>query len=56
VRPPRLTNAPLTGHYHIEEGRMPRGSLAIGRADVAHFLLGEVKRDAYVRQIVGMAG
>jgi putative NADH-flavin reductase len=56
VRPPRLTNAPLTGHYHIEKGRMPRGSLSIGRADVAHFLLGEVKRDAHVRQIVGMAG
>jgi putative NADH-flavin reductase len=56
ARPPRLTNGRLTGHYRIEAGRLPRGSLTLSRADVAHFLLDELERGAHVRQIVGMAG
>jgi putative NADH-flavin reductase len=55
ARPPRLTNGLLTRHYRIEDGRLPRGSISLSRADVAHFLLGEVERGAHVRQIVGMA-
>jgi hypothetical protein len=35
---------------------MPQGRISLSRADVAHFLLGEVERDAHVRQIVGVAG
>jgi putative NADH-flavin reductase len=56
ARPPRLTNGPLTGHYRIEDGRLPRGSISLSRADVAHFLLDELERGAHVHQIVGMAG
>jgi putative NADH-flavin reductase len=56
ARPPRLTNGPLTGHYRIKDGRLPRGSLSLSRADVAHFLLDELERGAHVHQIVGMAG
>jgi putative NADH-flavin reductase len=55
ARPPRLTNGPLTKHYRVENGRMPRGRWWVSRADVAHFLMGEVERAAHARQIVGMA-
>jgi putative NADH-flavin reductase len=56
VRPPRLTNGLLKGAYQVEDGRMPQGRLSLSRADLAHFLLGEVERGAHVRQIVGLAG
>jgi putative NADH-flavin reductase len=56
ARPPRLTNGPLTGHYRVGDGRLPRGSLTLSRADVAHFLLDELERGAHAHQIVGMAG
>jgi uncharacterized protein YbjT (DUF2867 family) len=56
VRPPRLTNGPLTGRYALAAGRMPRGSVSVGRADVAHFMLDELASNAFARQIVGMAG
>ena len=55
VRPPRLTNGPLTGRYRIENDRMPRGGGSVSRADVAHFLLEELERGAHVRRMVGMA-
>jgi putative NADH-flavin reductase len=55
ARPPRLTNGPLTKHYLVEDGRMPRGKRRVSRADVAHFLLGELHQAAHVRRIVGMA-
>jgi putative NADH-flavin reductase len=56
ARPPRLTNGPLTQHYRVEDGRMPHGRISVSRADVAHFLLGEVEDAAHTRQIVGMTG
>jgi putative NADH-flavin reductase len=55
ARPPKLTNGPLTQNYRVEDGRIPHGGMSISRADVAHFLLGELERDAHARQIVGMA-
>jgi len=56
VRPPRLTNGPLTRRYGVSDGRLPRGArLTVGRADVAHFLLEELERPAHVHRIVGMA-
>ncbi len=56
ARPPRLTDGPLTGHYRIEDGKLPCGRLVVSRADVAHFLLGELECGRHSRQIVGMAG
>jgi putative NADH-flavin reductase len=56
IRPPRLTNGPLTKHYQVEDNRMPRPRLSVSRADVAHFLLDEVERGAHRNQMVGMAG
>src|SRR5207248_3425181 len=56
VRPPRLTNGPLTRAYGVADGRMPPGAgLTISRADVADFLLDEVEHPAHVRRIVGLA-
>jgi putative NADH-flavin reductase len=56
VRPPRLTNGPLTERYLVADGSMPRGGLSLARADVAHFLLNEVEEGRHLRAIVGMAG
>ena len=56
ARPPKLTNGPLTENYQVENGRMPHGRISISRADVAHFLLGELESDAHAREIIGMAG
>lgn len=56
VRPPRLTNGPLTRAYGAADGRMPPAArLTISRADVADFLLDEVERPAHLRRIVGVA-
>ena len=52
---PRLTNGQLTAQYRIEDNRMPRGSMSLARADVAHFLLREVERGEHVHKIVGLA-
>jgi putative NADH-flavin reductase len=55
VRPPRLTNGPLTSRYLVADDRMPRGRRRVSRADVAHFLLCELRQAGHVHRIVGMA-
>jgi len=50
-----LTNGPLTRRYRVADGELPRRGIRISRADVAHFLLGELERGAHLRQIVGLA-
>ena len=55
VRPPRLTNGRFTGYYSVEDDRLPAGGRAISRADVAHFLLGELEHGGHVRRVVGIA-
>ena len=39
IRPPRLTDKPLTGVYRIAYGKNLRRGLFISRADVAHLML-----------------
>jgi putative NADH-flavin reductase len=39
LRPPRLTDKPLTGRYRTREGMNLRGGLQVSRADVAHLAL-----------------
>ena len=56
VRPPRLTNGPLTARYQIADNCFPSGKRTLSRADVAHFLLDELHQRAHLRQIVGQAG
>lgn len=39
LRPPQLTDKPLTGRYRTREGLNLRGGLHVSRADVAHLAL-----------------
>jgi putative NADH-flavin reductase len=55
VRPPRLTDRPLTGTYRIAYGRNIRGGWRIPRADVAHYMLAALDRPETVKQVVGIA-
>jgi putative NADH-flavin reductase len=55
VRPPRLTDKPMTGHYRTAFGRNLRRGLFISRADVAHFMLSVLNRPETFRQVIGIA-
>jgi len=55
VRPPELTNAPYTGKYRVQEGRLPRFGFKISRADTADCMLKLVEDHASIRKIVGLA-
>ena len=46
VRPPRLTNKPVTGHYRIAINCFLKNSLSISRADVAHFMIHNITNEA----------
>lgn len=55
VRPGRLTDGPLTKHYHHGFGsELPSTDPAISRADLAHFVLTELKDRTYLRQFPGI--
>ncbi|WP_214410079.1 NAD(P)-dependent oxidoreductase [Sphaerisporangium fuscum] len=54
VRPPRLTDKPLTGTYRrLVGGNVPRGHV-ISRADLAHALLAVIDDPATIKQVVGV--
>jgi putative NADH-flavin reductase len=55
LRPPRLTNGPLTRRYRVADGELPASGYLISRADVADFMINEAETPAHVRQIVGLA-
>jgi len=55
VRPPRLTNGPLTGTYRMAFGQNLRRGALISRADVAHAMLAALEQPATIRQAIGMA-
>jgi uncharacterized protein YbjT (DUF2867 family) len=55
VRPPRLTDGPLTGAYRIASGRNLRRGLFVSRADVAHLMLAVLDRPGTVGQALGIA-
>ena len=48
VRPGFLTNGPLTGNYRVLVDLEGLKAGKISRADVAHFVLGEIKEKAYL--------
>jgi putative NADH-flavin reductase len=54
VRPPRLTNGPLTQNYSVADARLPKG-MTISRTSVADFMVKEAERPQHVRQIVGLS-
>ena len=54
VRPPQLTDKPLTGKYRVRTGHLPRFGFNISRADVAHSFLKTVEDPTSIRKIVGV--
>jgi uncharacterized protein YbjT (DUF2867 family) len=55
VRPPRLTDKPLTGTYRTAYGQNLRRGLYISRADVAHVMLHALKQPKTIQQVIGIA-
>jgi putative NADH-flavin reductase len=55
VRPPRLTDKPLTGRYRVAYERNIRGGALIPRADVAHFMLAALTDARTIGHAVGIA-
>ena len=55
VRPPRLTNGPLTRTYRTAIDRNVRHGLFISRRDVAHLMLTVLQQPETVRHAVGVA-
>ncbi|MFB7370455.1 NAD(P)-dependent oxidoreductase [Streptomyces sp. NPDC056222] len=55
VRPPKLTNKPLTGRYRSVVGGNPPRGRSLARADVAHAMLAMINDPATVKQGVGVA-
>lgn len=50
VRPPYLTNKAFTGKYRVKLNHCPKGGRKISRADLADFIVKQVKSDEYVHQ------
>jgi len=55
VRPPQLTDRPLTKRYRERRGHLPLFGFKISRADVAHYFLKAVSDPSSVRTIVGIS-
>lgn len=55
VRPPRLTDKPLTGTYRTAYGQNLRRGLSISRADVAHLMLRVLEQPETIKQAVRIA-
>jgi putative NADH-flavin reductase len=55
VRPPRLTDKPLTGAYRTAYGRNLRGGAFVSRADVADLMLRVLEQPGTIGQAIGVA-
>jgi putative NADH-flavin reductase len=55
VRPPQLTDKPLTAKYRQREAHLPPFGFNISRADTAHCMLRVIEDHAYSRKVVGIA-
>jgi putative NADH-flavin reductase len=55
VRPPRLTDGPVTGAYRTAYGQNLLRGLLISRADVAHFMLRALRQPETCKRVVGIA-
>lgn len=55
VRPPRLTDGPLTAGYRISVGSNLPDDRSLSRADLAHFLFAEALQGAHRRQVVALS-
>ena len=55
VRAPRLLDGGSAVGYRVERDRRPPGPLSMQRADLAAFLVDEVRRGDHIRAVVGIA-
>src|SRR6266478_1006676 len=55
MRPPRLTDKPLSGIYRSAYGQNLRGGLTISRADVADLMLRVLEQPESINQAIGIA-
>lgn len=55
VRPPKLVDKPLTGHYRTAVGANVANGHTIGRADVAHAMLAALDDPATIGRPLGVA-
>jgi putative NADH-flavin reductase len=55
MRPPALTNKPLTRNYRTAHGQNLRGGLTISRADVADMMLRVLEQPETINQAIGIA-
>jgi putative NADH-flavin reductase len=55
VRPPRLTDKPLTGSYRTAYGQNLRGGFLVSRADVAQLMLRVLEQPQTIKQAIGIA-
>jgi len=52
IRPPRLIDKPVTGKYRFSINNWLKNSLAISRADVAHFMINNISNKAIYKATV----
>lgn len=55
LRPPQLTDKPLSGRYRTAYGRNLRGGRSVPRADVAHYMLAVLGQPETIGQVIGIA-
>jgi putative NADH-flavin reductase len=55
IRPPRLTDTPLTGSYRTAVGRNLRRGVRVSRADVAHYMLRVLDQPETIGHAMGIA-
>ncbi len=55
IRPPKLTDKPLTGIYRTAYGQNLPGGWSVPRADVAQYMLRVIGEPDTIKQIVGIA-
>ncbi|HEV8277643.1 MAG TPA: NAD(P)H-binding protein [Streptosporangiaceae bacterium] len=55
IRPPQLTDKPLTGRYRTAVGQNLKGGLSVPRPDVAHLMLKVLDQPDTIGQVIGIA-
>jgi putative NADH-flavin reductase len=55
IRPPRLTDKPVSGHYRFAINRFLENCLSISRADVAHFMVNNINNEATYKATIEIA-
>jgi putative NADH-flavin reductase len=55
IRPPQLTDGPLTGNYRMAVNQFLKNCLKISRADVAHWMLNNLYNETSYRTTVEIA-